>query len=54
MLPPNAARIIVNFTLAVMPILISNISSKRVTINKNNMLTDNTVLNACRVDVQKL
>lgn len=50
MQPLIAASIVVNFTLTVMQILVSNISFKRVTISKRMMLADNIAHNARRVD----
>ena len=50
MQPLIAARIVVNFTLAIMPILVSNISSERVTIPNGNLLADDKELTARRVD----
>ena len=54
MQPLIAARIVVKFTSAVAPILVSNISSERVTISKGKMLADDTALKARRVDLQEL
>ena len=49
-----AARIVVIFTSAVVPILVSNISSERFTIPKGKVLANDTVLKARRVDLQEL
>ena len=54
MQPLIAARIVVNFTSAVVPILVSNISSERVTIPKGKVLADETALKARRVDLHEL
>ena len=54
MQPPIAARIVVNFTSAVVPIFVSNISSERVTIPKGKVLADDTALKARRVDLHEL
>ena len=54
MQPLIAARIVVNFTLAVVPILVFNISFKRVTIPKGKVLDDDTTLKAPRVDLHEL
>ena len=54
MQPLIAARIIVNFTSAVVPILVANISSKRVTIPKSKLLADDTALKTRRVDLHEL
>ena len=54
MQPLIAARIVVNSTSAVVPILVSNISSERVTIPKGKVLADETVLKARRVYLHEL
>ena len=54
MQPLIAACIVVNFTWAVVPILVSNISSDQVTIPKGNVLADDTALKARRVDRYEL
>ena len=54
MQPLVAARVVVNFTSAVVPILVSNISAERVTIPKGKVLADDIALKARRVDLQEL
>ena len=54
MQPLVAARVVVNFTSAVVPILVSNISAKRVTIPKFKVLVDDIALKARRVALQEL
>ena len=51
MQPLVAARVVVNFTSAVVPILVSNISAERVTIPKGKVLADDIALKARRVDL---
>ena len=52
MQPLVVARVVVNFTSAVVPILVSNISSERVTIPKGKEIADDTALKTRRVDTQ--
>ena len=54
MQPLISARIVVNFTSAVVPILVSNISSEHVTIPKGKVLADDTALKARRIDLHEL
>ena len=54
MQPLIVARVVVNFTSAVVPILVSNISSERVTIPKGKIIADDTALKTRRVDTQDL
>ena len=54
MQPLIAARVFVNFTLAVVPILVSNISAERVTIPKGKVLAEGIALKARSVDLQEL
>ena len=54
MQPLIVARIVVNFTSAVVPILVSNICLERFTIPKVKVLADDTALNARRVDLHEL
>ena len=54
MQPLVAARVVVNFTSAVVPTLVSNISAERVTVPKGKVLADDFALNARRVDLQEL
>ena len=54
MQPLIAARIFVNFTSAVVLILVSNISSERVTITKGKVLADDTALKGRRIDLHEL
>ena len=49
-----AARIVVNFTSAVVPILVSNISSESVKIPKGKVLAVDTAVKARRVDLHEL
>ena len=51
MQPLVAARVVVNLTSAVVPILVSNISAERVTIPKGKVLADDIALKARRVDL---
>ena len=44
MQPLVVTRVVVNFTSAVVPIFVSNISSERVTIPKGKVIADNTGL----------
>ena len=50
MQPLVVARVVVNFTSAVVPILVSNISSERVKIPKGKVISDDTALKTQRVD----
>ena len=52
MQPLVVARVVVNFTSAVVPILVSNISSERVTIPNGKVIADDTALKTRRVDTQ--
>ena len=54
MQPLVAARVVVNFTSAVVPILVSNISAERVTIPKGKVLADDIALKTRRIDLQEL
>ena len=48
MQPLVVARVVVNFTSAVVPILVSNISSERVTIPNGKLIADDSTQNAAR------
>ena len=50
MQPLVVARVVVNFTSAVVSILVSNISSERVTIPKGKVIADDTARKTRRVD----
>ena len=52
MQPLVVARVIVNFTSAVVPILVSNIISERVTIITGKVIADDTALKTRRVYTQ--
>ena len=52
MQPLVVARVVVNFTSAVVSILVSNISSERVTISKAKVIADDTAVKTRRVDTQ--
>ena len=54
MQPLVVARVVVNFTSAVVPILVSNISSERVTIPKGKVIADDTELKTWRVATHEL
>ena len=54
MQPLIAARVVVNFTSAIVPILVSNISPELVTIPKGKVLADETALKTRRIDLQEL
>ena len=49
-----AARMVVNFTSAVVPILVSRISAERLTIPNGKVQADDIALNARRIDLQEL
>ena len=50
MQPLVAARVVLNFIFAVVPILVKNISTERVTILINKVLADDIAPKARRVD----
>ena len=54
MQPLVVARVVVNFTSAVIPILVSNISFELVTIPNGKVIADETALKTRRVDTQYL
>ena len=54
MQPLVVALVVVNFTSAVVRILVSNISSERVTIPKGKVITDDTAHNTRRVATREL
>ena len=54
MQPFVVARVVVNFTSAVVPIFVSNFSSNRVTISKGKMISDDTTLKTRRVATLEL
>ena len=54
MQPFVVARVVVNFTSAVVPILVTNISSERVTIPKEKVIADDTALKTRHVATHEL
>ena len=54
MQPLVVARVVVNLTSAVVPILVSNISTERVTIPKGKVIADDTALKTRRVATREL